>query len=138
MTISLRCSTCQAELRVREDYLDRQIACPRCSFLVHVHRPVPSFSSPIAASPAEVPPPKKVYLACPRCGTPDPQRVLWTFWGSIYGPALFHHVACRKCGTTYNGQTGRSNLPVIICFTVIPLLGILFIGWVLGRMLLAR
>jgi predicted Zn finger-like uncharacterized protein len=62
---------------------------------------------------------------CPSCGAERAKRVLWTFWGSFYGPAMFSHVECRECGTRYNGRTGGSNLiPAIILFTL-PLLLIL-------------
>lgn len=62
---------------------------------------------------------------CPRCRARGAKRVLWTPWGSFYGPALFHHVRCPDCGYAYNGRTGGSNLvPAIVLFTV-PLLGIL-------------
>jgi hypothetical protein len=67
------------------------------------------------------------YKPCPQCGAEGATRVLWTPWGSFYGPAMFCHVKCPDCGHTYNGRTGGSNLiPAIIC-VVIPLLLILAI-----------
>lgn len=72
------------------------------------------------------------YMPCPRCGTGSPERVLFTFWGSFYGPLLFSHVRCRHCGKTYNGKSGRSNLLPAILFVSLPLLCIvLLIGWVI-------
>jgi hypothetical protein len=62
------------------------------------------------------------YRPCPRCSCPDVSRVVWTFWGSFYGPAMFHHVRCRDCGYTYNGKTGRSNVIPAIFFVTIPAL----------------
>jgi hypothetical protein len=67
------------------------------------------------------------FKPCPHCGSRRAERVKWTAWGSFYGPALFTHVRCRKCGTTYNGRTGRSNLLAAIVFVTVPLLGILAI-----------
>lgn len=67
------------------------------------------------------------YKPCPNCGKRGAKRVLWTVWGSFYGPAMFTHVRCPKCRTAYNGKTGRSNLiPAVVLFTL-PLLGILAI-----------
>ena len=75
------------------------------------------------------------YKPCPRCGTSGASRVLFTFWGSFYGPALFCHVRCPECGATYNGRTGRSNLiPAIVC-VLVPLLLILLILGGVGTLL---
>src|SRR5262249_30545032 len=32
------------------------------------------------------------YVPCPRCGEEGPKKVVWTWWGSFYGPAMFNHV----------------------------------------------
>lgn len=64
---------------------------------------------------------------CPRCGARGARRVVFTFWGSFYGPALFHHVRCPECQYAYNGKTGRSNLVPAIVFVTIPALLILAI-----------
>jgi hypothetical protein len=75
---------------------------------------------------------KSRWEPCPRCGDERARRVLWTFWGSFYGPAIFSHVQCQECGTTYNGRTGRSNLiPAIICFTIPLVLIMGLIGFIL-------
>jgi ribosomal protein S27E len=71
--------------------------------------------------------PRSYFVPCPRCGAEGAQRVLFTFWGSFYGPAMFHHVRCPDCGKTYNGRTGRSNVLPAIMFVAIPALGILAI-----------
>jgi predicted Zn finger-like uncharacterized protein len=65
------------------------------------------------------------YEPCPRCEAVGAKRVLWTFWGSFYGPALFTHVRCPECSHCYNGKTGGSNLVPAILFFTVPLLGIL-------------
>ena len=60
------------------------------------------------------------YRVCPHCGASGAKRVLFTFWGSFYGPALFTHVRCPECGYGYNGQTGRSNIVPAVLFVTIP------------------
>jgi predicted Zn finger-like uncharacterized protein len=60
------------------------------------------------------------FKPCPRCGAGGANRVIFTFWGSFYGPALFTHVRCPQCGHAYNGKTGRSNLIPAILFVSIP------------------
>jgi hypothetical protein len=67
------------------------------------------------------------YKPCPRCGATGAERVLFTFWGSFYGPALFSHVRCPDCGYAYNGRTGRSNLVPAVVFVTVPLVLILAI-----------
>lgn len=62
------------------------------------------------------------YRPCPRCGSGGARRVIFTFWGSFYGPALFTHVRCPQCGYAYNGRTGRSNLLPAVVFVTVPLL----------------
>jgi DNA-directed RNA polymerase subunit RPC12/RpoP len=72
------------------------------------------------------------YKPCPRCGARGAERVVFTFWGSFYGPALFTHVRCPRCGYAYNGRTGRSNLIPAIIFVTVPLVLILAIFGGLG------
>lgn len=60
------------------------------------------------------------YVPCPRCGRRGAKRVVWTFWGSFYGPAIFNHVRCPRCGYAYNGRTGSSNLIPAIIFVAVP------------------
>jgi DNA-directed RNA polymerase subunit M/transcription elongation factor TFIIS len=71
------------------------------------------------------------YKPCPRCGEVGAKRVVWTAWGSFYGPAMFTHVRCPECGCKYNGKSGRSNLIPAIIFVSLPLLFILAIFGVL-------
>jgi DNA-directed RNA polymerase subunit RPC12/RpoP len=65
------------------------------------------------------------YVPCPRCGARRSERVVFTFWGSFYGPALLTHVQCPKCYYKYNGKTGKSNLIPAIIFVLVPLFLIL-------------
>jgi len=65
------------------------------------------------------------YVPCPRCGARRSERVVFTFWGSFYGPALFTHVQCPKCYYKYNGKTGKSNLIPAIIFILVPVVLIL-------------
>jgi hypothetical protein len=77
------------------------------------------------------------YKPCPRCGARGATRVVFTFWGSFYGPALFTHVRCPECQYAYNGRTGRSNTLPAVLFVAIPALLILgIIGgliWLIAR-----
>ena|SRR5438132_4298869 len=67
------------------------------------------------------------YVPCPKCNAPGPEKVVFTFWGSFYGPALLSHVRCQECGYCFNGKTGGSNLLPAIVFVTIPALLILLI-----------
>lgn len=59
------------------------------------------------------------WAPCPRCGETRAKKVLYTFWGSAIGPAIFSHVRCQECGMGYNGRTGKSNLiAAILCITI--------------------
>jgi predicted RNA-binding Zn-ribbon protein involved in translation (DUF1610 family) len=84
-------------------------------------------------------PSRSSYKPCPRCGEEGAKRVIWTPWGSFYGPALLNHVRCPGCGYAYNGKTGGSNLIPAVIFVAVPLLGILGIlgslGWFLYHQL---
>jgi len=75
------------------------------------------------------------YVPCPRCGARGAERVIFTFWGSFYGPALFTHVRCPKCYYKYNGKTGRSNRIPAVLFVLVPLL--LIFGIIGGVIFLA-
>jgi predicted RNA-binding Zn-ribbon protein involved in translation (DUF1610 family) len=169
MALTITCPSCRTNLRVREEYVGRQMICPRCQASV----PVSAEEQPLTVEPADaaVPPspaapaggtPTKAcpacgqqiaytarkcrfcrtwieeeedddelgrsyYKPCPRCGRSGAKRVIFTFWGSFYGPALLTHVRCPSCGTAYNGRTGRSNLLWAIVFVTVPLLLILLI-----------
>jgi hypothetical protein len=59
------------------------------------------------------------YRPCPQCGARGAKRILWTFWGSFYGPALMAHVRCPKCHAAYNGKTGKSNGVRILVFCLL-------------------
>jgi len=67
------------------------------------------------------------YMPCPRCGARGAERVIFTFWGSFYGPALFSHVQCPQCYYKYNGKTGKSNRIPATLFVLVPLILILAI-----------
>src|SRR5262249_7864743 len=61
------------------------------------------------------------FKPCPRCGGRTAERVVWTAWGSFYGPALLNHVRCLGCGYKYNGRSGRSNFVAAAIFVTVPL-----------------
>lgn len=59
------------------------------------------------------------YAPCPKCGTTDPKKVGMTWWGGALGPRLFSHVKCTKCGTGFNGRSGRSNQGAIAIYLIV-------------------
>jgi len=70
------------------------------------------------------------YVPCPKCSTPDPKRMNFTWWGGIVGPRVLSHVKCNGCGSTFNGKTGKSNTPRIaayfaVIFVIAILIGLL-------------
>jgi DNA-directed RNA polymerase subunit RPC12/RpoP len=169
MTIMVACAGCGAQLRLRDEYLGRAMACPRCGQRVEpkgspeaapVPEPVHVEPNPVevAAPPIDFPEVLPVgprprpepefdeqevrsagygaFAPCPRCGSARAERVLWTPWGSFYGPALLKHVRCQGCGCKYNGGSGRSNLWPAIIFVLVPLL--LIVGVMLGLLLWLR
>jgi len=59
------------------------------------------------------------FKACPQCGSDDIQKVEYSWWGGLIGPALVHQVRCKKCGKTYGGVTGTNITNKIEIFFVI-------------------
>jgi hypothetical protein len=59
------------------------------------------------------------YAPCPECDAEDAEKVTFTWWGGLIGPALFTHVKCQECGTAYNGRTGRSNTTNIVLYSIV-------------------
>jgi hypothetical protein len=55
-------------------------------------------------------------------------RIGFTWWGGVLGPWMLTHVRCNKCGTCYNGHTGKSNDTAIVIYVVVGAA----IGTVLG------
>ncbi len=66
------------------------------------------------------------YAPCPKCGYTEPQKVGYSWWGGVVGPAILTHVKCPQCGTTYNGKTGKSNTPAIVIYSIV--VGLIAIG----------
>jgi hypothetical protein len=77
------------------------------------------------------------YADCPYCRCPGfAERVSFTWWGGIIGPAMLNHVRCRECRTCYNGRTGRDNMMGIAIYTIVVLaitIGLLVLLWVTLR-----
>jgi predicted nucleic-acid-binding Zn-ribbon protein len=68
------------------------------------------------------------YQPCPKCASDKAELIGFTWWGGIVGPKMFTHVKCTKCGTTYNGKTGKSNQQAIAIYvTVSTILGIVVV-----------
>jgi hypothetical protein len=143
MVQTVNCPGCKGTFRVRPEQAGKRMKCPKCGGPIQVPAAAGEeweFVEDDAAEPAqeggkarrraaekpaeEAPRTKgkKQYEPCPRCDTPDPKKVKFTWWGSAYGPAMFSHVRCRECGYAYNGRTGRSNLIPIILFVTLPAL----------------
>jgi len=166
MTHKMTCTGCHATLQLRPEYAGKKIRCPKCQQVLTVpaeteeEAPVEleaieddAFTNTRPARETVPPAPIKRshrrdeededdrddgphYVSCPRCGTRGASRVLWTPWGSFYGPALFTHVRCPHCFHAYNGQTGRSNLVPAILFITIPLVLLLGLLGLVAYMLL--
>jgi predicted Zn finger-like uncharacterized protein len=157
MTTTMKCPGCQTPLRLRADMAGKKIKCPRCGHVLTVPASAEEAVEevPVMEEITAEPPPKKAarrrvpedeededvpiqrrskYKPCPRCGESGATRVVWTPWGSFYGPALFTHVRCPGCGYKYNGRSGRSNLIPAIIFVTVPAVLIVailgFLGWV--------
>ncbi|MBC8230928.1 hypothetical protein H8E77_15360 [bacterium] len=62
------------------------------------------------------------YVPCPKCGGSEVKKIGFTWWGGALGPRLLNHVKCQKCGTTYNGKSGKSNAIAIAVYSVIVLI----------------
>ena len=136
MTETLVCPNCDSPILVPAHHLGAKIACPRCEKLTAVPgaptagpedimegRPKGADKQlPLASlEPDEDAAPKRgSFKPCPRCGAEGAKRVLFTPWGSFYGPAMFHHVRCPECRHAYNGRSGGSNLIPAVLFVMIP------------------
>jgi hypothetical protein len=157
MSILVKCPECQTKIRVREEYAGKRMKCPKCQGPVPVPaaEPAAEEEAPVVVKPSgsvacpecgkfnratapvcrfcraplrdDVDQSSSEYEPCPRCGATGAKRVLWTPWGSFYGPAMFTHVRCPECGYGYNGRTGASNLIPAIIFVTVPLIGIILI-----------
>jgi predicted RNA-binding Zn-ribbon protein involved in translation (DUF1610 family) len=140
MANMVACASCGAQLRVREEYLGLAMQCPKCGQQVQptsdrpraLPPPIPTVLPARQPVPADYDDRKAArayssFAPCPRCGSANAERVVWTIWGSFYGPALLHHVQCLNCGNKYNGRSGRSNLIPAAIFLLVPLVLILAI-----------
>jgi uncharacterized paraquat-inducible protein A len=138
MAETLVCPNCDSPIRVPASHAGAKIACPQCEKLVAVPgaqtagpedimegTPVVGeenrLLAPVEPDEDAAPSKRKSFKPCPRCGTEGAKRVLFTPWGSFYGPALFNHVRCPECRYAYNGRSGGSNLIPAILFVTVPL-----------------
>ncbi len=74
------------------------------------------------------PPGMQQFAPCPNCGNTIASKIGFTWWGGMLGPALFTHVKCYRCGSAYNGKTGKWNTVAIAIYIAV--------GTVLGILLL--
>jgi hypothetical protein len=68
------------------------------------------------------------YAPCPQCGSPNAQKLRFTWWGGVLGPKILTHVKCPNCGKKYNGKSGKDNTTGIVIYSVI--VGIVALGLV--------
>jgi predicted Zn finger-like uncharacterized protein len=149
MPLDFKCPECQTALRVKEEHAGKKMKCPKCAKAipipektdegiveVEVLQDEPKADDafafdeldragrvePVAPVPMKPPKPGPRYMPCPHCGAHEAKKVNWTWWGSFYGPRLFHHVRCLECGGGFNGKTGDTNLIPMMLFIIIPLI----------------
>ena len=70
------------------------------------------------------------YVACPRCGGQDIEKLGFTWWGGVLGPKLLTHVKCGGCGVKYNGKTGGSNDGAIAIYFIV--VGLIAFGLIMA------
>jgi DNA-directed RNA polymerase subunit M/transcription elongation factor TFIIS len=154
MAETLVCPNCDSPIPVPAAHVGAEIVCPKCEELVPVSSGQMATEAvmegmPLAAGAAsrtsrieldeDAPPLKRgVFKPCPRCGAEGAKRVLFTPWGSFYGPALFNHVRCPECHHAYNGRSGGSNLIPAILFVAIPLVLIAAIIGYIAMLIIPR
>lgn len=59
------------------------------------------------------------YAPCPKCQNIIAEKVNFTWWGGVIGPRVLSQVKCQKCGTKYNGKTGKDSTTGIIIYTLV-------------------
>jgi hypothetical protein len=61
---------------------------------------------------------------CPYCKTDKAQRIRFTPWGGVIGPALLSLVKCAGCGGHFNGRSGRCVKGAIKLYTLTMLMAL--------------
>jgi transposase-like protein len=74
------------------------------------------------------------YVPCGRCQSTDVARMGFTWWGGLLGPRVLNHVKCNRCGSTYNGKTGKSNATAIAIYMIVILVIFFIIGLGIANM----
>ena len=102
------------------------------------HPPPNPYAAPQAPGGQFAPPPGTLPFApCPQCGNSFASKIGFTWWGGVVGPAILNHVKCCRCGSAYNGKTGKSNAVGIAIYIAIgtvigiAILAVLFLGQLL-------
>ena len=78
--------------------------------------PYASPQIPAPQAPHQPPAGTELFAPCFACGNTYAKRVGFTWWGGALGPRMFTHVKCARCGTAYNGKTGKSNNTAIAIY----------------------
>ena len=69
------------------------------------------------------------YAPCPKCGTPEPKLLKFTWWGGALGPKMLKHVKCQSCGNKYNGKTGGDNtVGITVYMAVVALMSFVLVS----------
>jgi predicted Zn finger-like uncharacterized protein len=165
MPLDFKCPECQAGLRVKDEHAGKKMKCPKCAKVISIPKPdddvvedvdvvedepraeaeagdpfqeldrPTSKKEKLEAAKAERGPNYGKYMPCPHCGAREAKKVNWTWWGSFYGPKLFHQVRCLECGGGFNGKSGDTNLIPAVLFVTIPLVLIVVLLFVIYFML---
>lgn len=74
---------------------------------------------------------------CPKCRSNRSKKVIFTWWGLIFGGGILAHKKCKYCGTEYNGKTGEPITTetkfIIFIFVICALLILLIVPRRIGR-----
>ncbi len=58
---------------------------------------------------------------CPYCQAQHANKVRFTPWGGVLGPAVFSLVKCEPCGKHFNGKSGSRVEKAIRLYTTVSL-----------------
>ena len=56
---------------------------------------------------------------CPKCGSPDSQRVRFTWWAGLLGPWLLRYLRCERCGCKFSARFGKSAILMALLYNAV-------------------
>ena len=72
-------------------------------------------------------------IACPKCGSTDVKKLLYSSQGGFIWTPFLNFIKCRQCATRFHGKTGQLDPQVPKLMRVISVVIILgFIGLIVG------